>query len=164
MLYNVPSRVIIELEPELVAELAAIPNVVALKQAHPELRDLREIRTLAPDLAVYAGDDTSLLPMLPEGVLGVVSVASHVVGEEMHRVVDLWNDGSEAEARALGESLEDVYETLGMTTNPIPVKAAMELLGFAVGAPRLPLVEASGMQKERIRAMLQRHELVTSHA
>jgi 4-hydroxy-tetrahydrodipicolinate synthase len=164
MLYNVPSRVVINLEPDLVAELATIPNVVALKQAHPELRELSEIRMLAPDLAVYAGDDTSLWPMLPHGVLGVVSVASHVVGAEMKQVVELYRDGRENEARELAAELEDVYETLGITTNPIPVKAAMALLGFEVGAPRLPLVDATGMQQERIRAMLERHELVAAHA
>jgi len=164
MLYNVPSRVVVDLEPELIAELAQIPNVVALKQAHPDLRELREIRALAPDLAIYAGDDTSLMPMLPEGIVGVVSVASHVIGESMARVVELWNAGDETGARELGGRLEDVYETLGITTNPIPVKAAMHLLGFDVGSPRLPLVEASGLQRERIRTMLERHELVTSHA
>lgn len=164
MLYNVPPRVVTVLEPELIAELAKVPNIVALKQAHPDLRDLREIRTLAPDLAVYAGDDTSLLPMLPEGVLGVVSVASHVAGAQMKQVVELWNEGREAEAVELGQRLEDVYETLGITTNPIPVRAAMALLGFEVGQPRLPLVEASGMQNERIRAMLERHDPVTAHA
>lgn len=164
MLYNVPSRVVVELEPKLVAELAQLPNVVALKQAHHDLDALREIRMLAPELAIYAGDDVSLLPMLPEGVLGVVSVASHVIGAEMKHVVELWRDGREAEARELGEHLEDVYETLSITTNPIPVKAAMSLLGFEVGAPRLPLVDATGMQRERIRAMLERHELVATHA
>jgi 4-hydroxy-tetrahydrodipicolinate synthase len=164
MLYNVPSRVVTVLEPDLVAELAQLPNVVALKQAHPDLRDLREIRALAPDLAIYAGDDVCLLPMLPEGVLGVVSVASHVAGERMRRVVELWHEGNEQEAREVAGPLEDVYETLGIATNPIPVKAAMSLLGFEVGAPRLPLVEATGMQRERIRGMLERHELGAAHA
>lgn len=164
MLYNVPSRVVIDLDPELVAELARIDNVVALKQAHPDLAELREIRSLAPDLAIYAGDDTSLLPMLPHGVLGVVSVASHLVGDRMKQVVELWNEQRHDDARELGAQLEDVYETLGITTNPIPVKAAMQLLGFDVGPPRLPLVEATGMQLERIRAMLERHELAVAHA
>ncbi|MCW2956254.1 MAG: dihydrodipicolinate synthase [Thermoleophilia bacterium] len=165
MLYNVPGRVIVELEPDLIAELAQLPNVVALKQAHPDLRTLREIRTLAPDLAVYAGDDTSLLPMLGDGAVGVVSVAAHVVGEQMAQVVELWRSGREAEARELTDSLGDVYETINaLTTNPIPVKAAMALLGFNVGTPRLPLVEATGLQRERIRAMLERHELVPTHA
>jgi 4-hydroxy-tetrahydrodipicolinate synthase len=163
MLYNVPARTVIALEPDLIAQLAQLPNVVALKQALADLPALHEIRSLAPDLAVYAGDDSSLLAFLPEGVLGVVSVASHVVGEQMKQVIELWQAGNEAEARALGESLEDVYETLAITSNPIPVKAAMHLLGFETGAPRLPLVEASGMQRERIRAMLERHELSSLH-
>lgn len=164
MLYNVPSRVVIDLEPELIAELARIDNVVALKQAQPDLAALREVRALAPDLAVYAGDDTSLLPMLPDGIVGVVSVASHVVGARMKQVVELWQEGRHDEARELGARLEDVYETFGITVNPIPVKAAMELLGFEVGAPRLPLVPATGMQRERIRAMLERNELAVAHA
>lgn len=164
MLYNIPARSVISLDPELVAELARVSNIVAIKQAKPDLPDLHAIRSLAPDLAVYAGDDASLLPFLPEGVLGVVSVASHLVGSQMKDVVELWQAGNESDARELGERLEDVYETLGITTNPIPVKAAMQLLGFEVGAPRLPLVEASGMQRERIRAMLERHELSALHA
>ncbi|MCW2950160.1 MAG: dihydrodipicolinate synthase [Thermoleophilia bacterium] len=163
MLYNIPARSAIALEPDLIAQLAQLPNIVALKQAMPDLPALREIRSLAPDLAVYAGDDASLLPFLPEGVVGVVSVASHVVGDQMQQVVELWQAGHEAEARTLGESLEDVYETLAITSNPIPVKAAMHLLGFETGALRLPLVEATGMQRERIRAMLERHELSEVH-
>jgi 4-hydroxy-tetrahydrodipicolinate synthase len=164
MLYNIPARVVVNLEPELIAELATIPNVVALKQAQPELRELREIRALTPELAVYAGDDTSLLPMLPDGILGIVSVASHIVGDRMKQVVELYRDGRVDEATELGTRLEDVYETLGITANPIPVKAAMDELGFSAGAPRLPLVEATGMQRERIRAMLERHDLVAAHA
>jgi 4-hydroxy-tetrahydrodipicolinate synthase len=163
MLYNIPARWVIALEPDLVAQRARVSNIVAIKQAKPDLPDLHAIRSLAPDLAVYAGDDVSLLSFLPEGVVGVVSVASHLVGAQMKQVIELWQSGNEADARELSERLEDVYETLGITTNPIPVKAALQLLGFDVGAPRLPLIEASGMQRERIRAMLERHELSALH-
>lgn len=164
MLYNVPARTVVNLEPDLVAELAQVPNIVALKQANPELRETSEIRGLAPDLAIYAGNDTSLLPMLAEGVVGVVGVASHLVGDRMQRVVELWREGQETEARELSEQLDDVYETInGLTTNPIPVRAAMSELGFRMGTARLPLVEANGMQRERIRAMLERNELVGAH-
>ena len=93
MLYNVPARTVVNLEPELVAELAQVPNVVALKQANPEMREFLEIRALAPDLAIYAGNDTTLLAMLEEGAVGVVGVASHVVGDRMRKVVELWRSG-----------------------------------------------------------------------
>lgn len=165
MLYNVPARTVVNLAPDLIAELAQLPNVVALKQANPELRETSEVRSLAPDLAVYSGNDTTLLDMLPLGVVGVVGVASHLVGTQMRRVVDLWRDGDEQGARAQSEELSDVYDVInGLTTNPIPVRAAMAELGFAIGTARLPLVDATGMQRERIRAMLERNELVATHA
>lgn len=162
ILYNIPARVVVNLEPSLIAELAAIDNVVALKQANPDLVQAREIRSLAPDLAIYAGNDDSLWPMLGLGAIGGICVASHVVGAEMGRVVDLYRSGSEAEAFEVNESLQDVYETLSLTTNPIPVKAALNLMGLDVGGLRLPLVEATGMQVERIRAMLERHQVAVT--
>ncbi len=165
MLYNVPARTVVNLPPDLVAELAQIPNVVALKQANPELRETSEIRSLAPDLAVYSGNDTTLLDMLPLGAIGVVGVASHIVGSGMRQVVDRFRNGDEAGARELTEQLGDVYEVInGLTTNPIPVRAAMQELGFELGTARLPLVEATGMQRERVRSMLERNELVAAHA
>lgn len=163
MLYNVPSRTGTLIEADLVAELAELDTVVAIKQAHPDLQQLQAIRSLAPELAVYAGDDVSLMPMLPHGVLGVVSVASHIVGPAMARVIEYWRDGRHEEARAASRALDDVYETLAIGSNPIPIKAALELLGFSVGSPRLPLVPAGRMQRERIRAMLERSGLVAAH-
>lgn len=159
IVYNIPSRVVINLEPDVIAELASIDNVVALKQAQPDLAQLREVLSLSPSLAVYAGDDTSLLPMVPLGAIGGICVASHLVGESMHRVVELLRSGDQAAAHELSSTLDDVYETLAVTTNPIPVKAALNLLGFEAGPPRLPLVAATGVQLDRIRAMLERHEL-----
>jgi 4-hydroxy-tetrahydrodipicolinate synthase len=164
IVYNIPGRVVVNLEPDLVAELATLDNVVAVKQANPDVAQASEIASLAPDLAIYAGDDTSLLPMLPVGAIGVISVASHVVGREMGRVVELFRSGDEAGARDLSATLEDVYETLMLTSNPIPVKAAMQLMGFDVGDPRLPLVPATGLQREKVRAMLDRHGVAAAHA
>ena len=159
IVYNIPARVVVNLEPDLIAELAQLDNVVAVKQANPDIQQAQEIVSLAPDLALYAGDDTSLMPMLPVGAVGVISVASHLVGPQMSEIIRIFKAGDEARAREMSADLEDVYETLMLAPNPIPVKAAMELLGFAVGAPRLPLVPATGMQRERIRAMLDRHQL-----
>ena len=164
ILYNIPGRSVINLEPDLVAELAQIANVVGIKQANPDLTQLGEIRSLAPDLTVWAGDDTSLLPMLADGAVGGICVASHVVGVQMRQVVDLWQSGDESAAAELSATLDDVYETLAVAPNPIAVKAALNQLGISVGGLRLPLVEATGMQVERIRAMLQRHELETARA
>jgi 4-hydroxy-tetrahydrodipicolinate synthase len=165
MLYNVPARTVVNLEPELVAELAQLPNVVALKEANPDPGQFQEVRALAPDVAIYAGNDTTFLPMLEGGAVGVVSVASHVVGDRMHRVAELWAAGEHDAARELSATLDDAYETInGLTTNPIPVRAAMELIGFEIGEPRLPLVPATGMQRERVRAMLERNELLATHA
>jgi 4-hydroxy-tetrahydrodipicolinate synthase len=164
ILYNIPGRVVINLDPDLVAELARIDNVVALKQAQPNLDELRSIRKLAPDLAIYAGDDDAYLPMLLEGAVGVISVASHIIGPQMAQLAELVRCGDIESARTLGQSLDDVFETLAITSNPIPIKAALNQLGISVGGLRLPLVEASGMQVERIRAMLARHELVTAPA
>jgi 4-hydroxy-tetrahydrodipicolinate synthase len=164
MLYNVPARTVINLAPELIAELAKLSNVVALKQANPDMQEFREIRSTLPDFAIYAGNDNTLLPMLAEGAIGVVSVASHVAGQRMAEVIEHWRAGRTQEATDLTHALDDVYETINaLTTNPIPVKAAMGLLGFGVGAPRLPLVEATGMQLERLRAMLERNELMSVH-
>lgn len=163
MLYNVPSRVVTNLEPDLIAELGAIDNVVAVKQANPDLRQAQEIRTLAPDLALYAGDDQSLMSMLPLGAVGVVSVGAHVVGAQMRRLIDAYHAGDEATARSIASELEDAFDTLTLTTNPIPVKAALAELGFAVGTPRLPMVDVTTMQRDRIRGMLQRQGVVSAH-
>jgi 4-hydroxy-tetrahydrodipicolinate synthase len=164
IIYNIPGRTGTNLEPDLLAELSALGNIVGVKQSNDDLVQAQEIRSLAPDLALYAGDDSLLLPMLGIGAVGGICVASHVIGRQMADVIRMWHDGDEAASRELSESIEDVYETLSITANPIPVKAALNLMGMEVGGLRLPLVEATGMQVERIRAMLARHELVTTPA
>lgn len=161
IVYNVPGRVVTNLDPELLAELAQLPNVVAVKQANPDLVETSELRALAPDLAIYAGNDDQLLPIIRLGGVGGICVASHVIGNEMGQMVERFIAGDEVGAQEADDALQDVYEVLNtLTTNPIPVKAAVRLLGLAVGEPRLPLVDASGMQLEKIRAMLQRHGLL----
>lgn len=164
ILYNIPGRSVVNLEPDLIAELAQLDNVVGVKQANPDLIQLREIRSLAPELTVWAGDDTSLLPMLAEGAVGGICVASHIVGPQMRQVVELYASGDETAATELSATLDDVYETLSIAPNPIPVKAALNQLGIPVGGLRLPLVEATGMQNERISSMLERHNLLAARA
>ncbi len=160
ILYNIPARVVINLDPSLIVELAAIDNVVALKQANPDLAETSEIAARAPELAIYAGDDTSLMPMLPLGAVGGICVASHLVGDRMGQLVQAWKAGDAERAALLDQQLQDVYETLAISTNPIPIKAAMAELGFDVGEPRLPLCDVTGMQRARIRSMLERQQLL----
>jgi 4-hydroxy-tetrahydrodipicolinate synthase len=149
VLYNIPSRTALNMPPDLLAELAQIEHVEAVKQANDA--------ELAPveGLDVYAGNDNTLARTLDMGGAGGVLVSSHVVGQEMRRMVD--EPGRRAEIDA---SLRDVYETLFMTANPICTKAALNMLGIRVGGLRLPLVEADEEQKAAVRAMLERHGLL----
>jgi 4-hydroxy-tetrahydrodipicolinate synthase len=151
VLYNIPSRVVIDVPNDLLAELAQLDHVEYVKQANND--------NLAPvdGLGLYAGNDEILLKTLELGGEGGICVASHLVGEEMRRMVD------EPENRAaIDASLRDVYAAMGVTTNPIPVKAALELAGHKVGGLRLPLVEADEDERAQIRAVLERHGLLAS--
>jgi len=151
LLYNIPSRTATNMPPDLLAELAGIPNVVGVKQANPE--ELQPIE----GLQIYAGDDASFLRTLEIGGAGVISVASHLVGNEMHRMVD------EPERRAeIDASLRDVYETLFMTSSPTCTKAALNLLGHDVGGLRLPLVAATEEETAAVLSMLERHGLTNA--
>jgi 4-hydroxy-tetrahydrodipicolinate synthase len=149
MLYNIPSRTATNIPPDLLAELAQIENIEAVKQANPE--ELQPI----DGLALYAGDDATLARTLEMGGAGGISVASHILGNEVRRMVD------EPESRAdIDASLQDVYETLFLTSSPTCTKAALNMLGHNAGGLRLPLVEATEYEAEAVRAMLQRHGLV----
>ena len=149
LLYNIPVRTGLNMPADLLAELAQIEHVDGLKQANDD--ELQPI----DGLDVYAGNDGTFARALDMGGAGGVLVASHVVGDEMRRMVD------EPERRAeIDASLRDVYETLFLTANPICVKAALNMLGHHVGGLRLPLVEADEGEKEAVRAMLERHGLL----
>jgi 4-hydroxy-tetrahydrodipicolinate synthase len=151
LLYNIPGRTGTNMPPELLAELAQIPNIEGVKQANAD-----ELQ-LIDGLALYAGDDATFAHTLDIGGAGGITVASHVVGNEMRRMVD------EPEHRAeIDASLRDVYSTLFMTASPTCTKAALNLLGHNVGGLRLPLVEATEEETETVRAMLARHGLLTS--
>jgi 4-hydroxy-tetrahydrodipicolinate synthase len=149
VLYNIPSRCVVDMSNELLSELAEIDNVVAVKQARYE--DLAPI----DGLDLLAGNDDTLSSVLDMGGTGGVLVASHLVGREMRRMID------EPDRRAeIHASLTDLFEALTVTTNPIPIKAALNMAGQDVGGLRLPLVEASDAETAAIRAALERHELL----
>ena len=149
LLYNIPARTGTNIGPELLEELAQIDGIVGVKQANPA--ELQPI----DGLDVYAGDDASFLRTLEIGGAGVISVASHVVGDEMRRMVDEPQQREQIDA-----SLRDVYETLFMTASPTCTKAALNMMGISVGGLRLPMVEASEDETDAVRAMLERHGLL----
>ncbi len=151
LLYNIPGRTATNMPPDLLAELAQIPGIVGVKQANAD-----ELQ-LIDGLDVYAGDDATFARTLDMGGAGGILVASHIVGNDMRRMVD------EPEHRAeIDASLRDVYSTLFLTASPTCTKAALNLLGHNVGGLRLPLVEATPDETEAVRAMLERHGLLTS--
>ncbi len=143
IVYNIPGRCGVNLSPEALATLAEIDNIVAVKQANPDLDELRRLRELAPDLGVYAGNDDMLLDVMRLGGWGGICVASHVVGPQMAEIARLVRAGEETAAAELDRSLHSLYGGLFVTTNPIPVKEALNLLGHEVGGLRLPLVSAT---------------------
>jgi 4-hydroxy-tetrahydrodipicolinate synthase len=154
ILYNIPSRCVVNMGPDLLAELAQVDGIEAVKQANND--DLQ----LIDGLYVLAGNDDLYLRALQIGANGCISVASHVVGDEMRR---MWDEPDQREA--IDATLRDVYSTLFITANPICVKAALNLLGQEVGGLRLPLVEASDAETAEVRAMLERHGLLSpAHA
>jgi 4-hydroxy-tetrahydrodipicolinate synthase len=153
VIYNIPQRSVINIEPETIERLAEIPNVTAVKQATTDIAQARRIVEVGLDL--YAGNDDLLLPFLEIGGVGVISVFSHVVGPQVKELVRLYRSGDVEGARRLNATLMVVNEALGVTTNPIPVKAALNLLGHEVGGLRLPLVEATDDEVARIRAGLE---------
>jgi 4-hydroxy-tetrahydrodipicolinate synthase len=152
---NIPQRVVVNLEPETLAELAEIPNVAAVKQATTDLGQARRILA-ETDLALYAGNDELLLPFLELGGVGGILVYTHVVGPLVRELVTRFRDGDVEGARAIDADLRPVIEALVVSTNPIPVKAALAMLGHEVGGLRLPLVEASDEEKAVVREALER--------
>jgi 4-hydroxy-tetrahydrodipicolinate synthase len=160
VVYNIPQRVVVNLEPETLAQLAEIPNVTAVKQATTDPGQARRILA-ETDLALYAGNDDLLLPFLELGGIGGILVYTHVVGQRVRELVTRFKDGDVEGARAVDAELRPVIEALAVTTNPIPVKAALAMLGHDVGGLRLPLVEASDEAKSVIRAALERAGALT---
>lgn len=155
MLYNIPGRTGCSLAPDTTAQLLDLPNVVSFKAASGSTEEVSLLRQhCGSRLAIYCGDDALTLPMLAVGAVGVVSVASHLVGPQIHQLVSAFLAGDYATALALHDQLLPLTRALFSTTNPIPVKAALELLGWPVGAPRLPLVSAESDVRERLTTAL----------
>lgn len=161
MLYNIPGRTSRNMEPETTLRLAELPNYFAVKEASGDLAQIKKIIAAAPkDFLLYAGDDNITLETLKAGGYGVVSVASHLVGRSLQKMVGAYLAGDVKTAEAIDQELQDIFQVIFITTNPAPVKAALNMLGFQCGIPRLPLVELTESEKEQVKRVLVKHKLL----
>jgi 4-hydroxy-tetrahydrodipicolinate synthase len=159
--YNIPSRVVVNVEPATMARLAEIENVVGVKQAHGDLDEARFIAEETP-LDLYSGDDPNTFAFLELGGVGVVSVTSHLWGPQIAEMIRLHREGDVDGARGIHEELTPSYDLLRIQTNPIPIKAALNLTGHEVGGHRLPMVDPDEGELTQIRSCLERSGLLAA--
>ena len=158
--YNIPQRCVVNVDSAGIGRLRDEAQIVAVKQATTDLEEARAVVELG--LALYAGNDDLLVPFLELGGVGCISVGAHLVGAEMLRLCELAEAGEWDQVRSLNAELTPIFEMLGITTNPIPLKAALELTGHGVGGLRLPLVNATFEQQAAIGAVLEQRGLLVS--
>jgi 4-hydroxy-tetrahydrodipicolinate synthase len=157
--YNIPARVVVNIEPITISRLAEIDTVVAVKQAHDDLNEARFIAEQTR-LDLYSGDDPNTLSFLEVGAVGVVSVTAHLWGNAIAEMIRLHNEGDDEGALALDAEMLPSYELLRVQVNPIPIKAALNLMGHQVGGHRLPLVDPTKDELAEIRGCLERSGLI----
>lgn len=161
MLYNVPGRTGCNMLPKTVERLSKIDNIVAVKEASGNIVQLSEIVKIKPDdFTVYTGDDVLTLPSMSVGAYGVVSVSSHIVGKEMKEMIDAFVDNDTFKAMELHLKLLNIFQKLFIVANPIPVKAALNIIGDNVGKVRLPLTDANHDVLEIIKRELEILEII----
>jgi 4-hydroxy-tetrahydrodipicolinate synthase len=155
IVYNIPGRTGTRIEHDTLLQLAEIPNIVAVKDSTGDFQAIsRLISEARPDFEVYSGDDWATFGYICLGAVGIVSVAAHLVGDRIRQMCDLLFTGDIPGARKIHEELTPLFNALFITSNPIPVKTALELVGRPVGPPRLPLVPATSEERDRIRKAL----------
>lgn len=155
MLYNVPGRSIVNLSVDTIVRLSEIDNIVCVKEASGDLDQITEIITkTADDFKVYSGDDTLTLPTLSIGGDGIVSVAAHVVGNEMQSMISAYSEGDVKKAAQLHGKLLPVMNEMFSAPSPTPVKTALQILGIDVGGVRLPLIPLSEQERVRLNSLL----------
>ena len=162
LIYNVPGRTSVNLAADTMARLARdFDNIVAVKEASGVLEQVAEIRSKAPDdFIIYSGDDNMTIPIMSVGGDGIVSVASHVAGLAIQEMIAAFGAGDTAHAGALHRRLLPLFKVIFVTTNPIPVKAALALAGFDVGPLRPPLIEATEAERAQIRKVMESLQLI----
>ena len=155
MIYNVPGRTSVNILPETVARLAEIENIVAIKEASGNLEQVSVLKTMVPeDFLIYSGDDALTLPILAVGGAGVVSVASHLVGREIKAMVSAFLAGKVGAALEIHLRLMPLFQAVFLTTNPVPVKRELEFMGVDTGPLRLPLVDLTEQEAQKIKEVL----------
>ena len=161
ILYNVPPRTNVNIEPATVAQLSKVDNIVAVKEAAGSMDQVSQIRSLVDeDFLVYSGDDSLTLPMLSLGAKGVISVASHIIGDGIKEMVTAYQAGDKDKALALHMKYYPVFRKLFITANPIPLKYALNRIGFPAGPCRLPLPEVTEAEAAVLDEMLTKIGLI----
>ncbi|MFW6270020.1 MAG: 4-hydroxy-tetrahydrodipicolinate synthase [Bacillota bacterium] len=161
MIYNVPGRTSRNIEPDTVARLSRIDNIIAVKEASGDIAQVAEIsRKTDDDFYIYSGDDNITLPALSVGGQGIVSVASHVAGNQIKEMVKSYKNGNIEEASNLNKKLGPLFSGIFITTNPIPIKAALNMKGINVGSLRPPLIELDDDKKMKLQEILNNLNLI----
>lgn len=162
ILYNIPGRTSVNIQPETVLRLAQdCPNIVAIKDATGSLDSVSALVSMLPeDFAVYSGDDSLTLPIVSVGGAGVISVASHLIGSQIAQMIELYQQGDVVAARQMHLQYFELFKKLFITTNPVPVKSCLNLLGWEMGDCRLPLAPPSAAELAELQAMLQKYNLL----
>ncbi len=161
IMYSVPGRTGVNILPETCLELSKIENIVAIKEASGNLSQVAKIASLCrDDLAIYSGNDDQIIPVLSLGGKGVISVLSNIMPKYTHDMTKKYFEGNLTEATKMQLDVIDLTDSLFVEVNPIPVKYALNLMGFDFGVPRLPLIELSDKNKELMKDVMKKHNLI----
>ena len=161
MIYNVPSRTSRNIEADTVARLSEIDNIIAVKEASGDIAQVAEIsRKTDDDFNIYSGDDNLTLPALSVGGQGVISVASHVAGEEIKNMIQTYKAGNINKATEINKKLGPLFSGIFITTNPIPIKAALDMKGLEVGSLRPPLIDLDEEKRGKLKNILNQMNLI----
>lgn len=156
IIYNIPGRTAVNMLPETVLRLTEFKNYLGIKESAGDLNQAAVMRSILPkDFLMWSGDDNLTLPILSIGGYGVISVASHIAGNKIKNMVEMFLEGNVEEAQEINNVLMPLFKVLFITTNPSPLKYALELIGINCGKPRLPLVEPSSKEKEQIKKVME---------
>ena len=161
MVYNVPGRTAKNIGVNTIKRLSKIDNIIAVKEASGNMNQISEIaRSVSDDFYVYSGDDNMTLPLLSVGGQGVISVAAHIIGPQIKEMITAFKNGENKKAAALNKKLGPIFSGIFITTNPIPIKAALNMKGIDVGSLRPPLIDINQSEKEILKNIMQDLDII----